>query len=401
MFFNEDVNELLESSAEPMTQDEMQEAIDASGGLGAVSEDFNFYSESLEWLEGANEYWYNLREKMMNIEHVASIKETQGLYSESAAIMNEGFGGFVDKVKSFFEKVKNFIVKLFQKFVNFVSSLFVSTKDVLNINASEAWNHSRMGGKKFKVKVLNIEPKVMLQAPQLATKALNSIEAENAAIRATVGKMIINVKDNDGNMLSVNKNKKEQVIALRDQIDKEIPKKLATRFAVSKDALHSAIFTNIFQQGNKEVGDSENTVLQRKEKEITESEFVDRMKYAKSYTSIIAQVRQTKDAAMKLIDNCIKDVKKQVGKTGSDSVNSKDKTKRITEYDNLLIKAYKNSTNLTSKLFSKLTSVCSQYYRECIAIGKRVIGGNNAKDKVKDLKKMTEGFDFEAYFDSI
>lgn len=80
----------------------------------------------LDGLEGAllavsecDETWFNLREKMMKLEHTAIV-------TEDAMLLEEGKKSFLDNVKNMFQALKQKVEELFKKFMDWISR-FVGT----------------------------------------------------------------------------------------------------------------------------------------------------------------------------------------------------------------------------------------------------------------------------------
>jgi hypothetical protein len=364
MFFNESS---LYLEGDEMSDAEIQDS--AANEDPEVSEAYclNAYAEGLEWQIGADEYYYNMREKMMNIEHVAALKEARGLYSEAETLLSEGAGEFVDRVKNFFINLGKLIEETFAKFVNFISSLFVSNKTVINANADAAWdrwNQIKHGTQKVKVKIYNISPKEAQVYPSLANTILNDLKTEVNKIK--------------GNALNGN------------NID--FPKTLKARYNEKRDAKMTYLFG--------EMRTEHDVVLQKQSKDLTKEIFTEAIAYAKVYKQHITKVKKSKELAKGVVKDAIKFLNnvKSTGTSGESNYKFS-KTQRENVGNSKAISAIKWAGSKTNAVFNKLISIMSNYYRQCIAIGKRVIGANNASDKAQKIKAMTEGFDFGAYFD--
>ena len=85
----------------------------------------------LDGLEGAfilhaecDEMWYNLREKMMKLEHTAIV-------TENADLLLEGKSSFVENVKKLLQRMKQAVEELFRKFMEWVSRLFNNDKKLV------------------------------------------------------------------------------------------------------------------------------------------------------------------------------------------------------------------------------------------------------------------------------
>ena len=356
MFFNEDLYLEGNCGEDTITEEEIQAAAAEAAEDPEVSESvcLNAYAEGLEFLEGFNESYFNLREKMMQVEHVASLKAAEGLVSESEIILSESVDSFIEKTKSLFVKIKNLIISLFNKFVNFISSLTVSTKDVLNCDPGKAYDAAKASNPKWSltVKMLNVKPSEMAKLASIADDLLFDAETEVFRIKTDI---------------------------VYEEA-KKIPKKIADRYNAKKDIINDLI--------SPFAKDENQTVLQKQKViNVDKALFVEMIKFAKTYTKVISSVKTTKAKALKTIDDSIKDLNKLKPST--------DKAKNL---NSSRISLLRWLATTTSKSFSKLISVETTYYRQCVAIGKRVIGTGKADAAKKNLKSMTEGFDFDSYF---
>ena len=387
MLFNEESIYLLKEDT--ISEDSVNNIISESGlKLGSIDEEYDFYSEALEDIINANEFWHNMKEKIMSMEHKSTLQTSAGLYSEGAYLYSEAVSGFGEMAKNFFEKVKNIIVKLFNKFVNFATSLFVSKKSVLNIDAGKAWS-KRGENFKLKVNVLNVDHNSMVSAPKIAAKQIDNIDDGIKYIINTINSEISKGKKKEV------KEAKQVIEYIRDLIDKRVYTKISTGTAVNKNFVSGFIYANIlpkktFDHTTKDDKGNEttekirvNTVLQKVSKTIDKANFENRMKYAKEYTSLIAQIKLSRDTAIASCNNAIKETQKyKEDKNGDKSY--------VAELHKAEINFLRQLANMSSKIYSKLISVCAQYYRECIAIGQRVIAGEKVDKAKKNIKKMAE-----------
>lgn len=369
MFFNENLY-FEDAPATEMTDDMVEEAC-ASAQKEAendpeatpVQEGMSLYAMALEEMSTLNESYYNLREKMMNIEHIASLKKERGLVSESNMILQESASSFLEKVKDLFKKMGNKIKELFNRFVNFVTGIFVTNKDIFNVDGSTAWDRNGANFK-LKVKVLNLNPKQMYD---IEGKAKDILTAVNTAIRNMEGS-----RDDSDDVSTIKNNIKRDLEIAYDNF--------TSKAKTAKTAVAEYVFSTL---GNN---DGNNTVLGRVETEIDKPDFLMRLEYAKKYEKAIVQVKETKKEALDAINESIKKLNELKRNEDTDKAS-------ITS---VVIAGLRKLSSTAYSIFSKLISVAHDYYRECMSISRRVIASGKVAEKKKKLK--SEGFDFDAYF---
>lgn len=110
MFFNESRNYFSESSLN-VEATETGLTPDAAGAYRLVAE--------------STEEWFNLREKMMRLEHVAIIREDEDLLAEGA-------NDFFKRIADFFKKMLGKLKELWQKFTTMINNLVSSDKDFVS-----------------------------------------------------------------------------------------------------------------------------------------------------------------------------------------------------------------------------------------------------------------------------
>lgn len=82
-------------------------------------------------LAEGNELWFNLREKMMRLEHVSIMKEKDGLISEAEALLESGVQDFFNKIAGWFKWLWERIKEIFNKFVTMISALVMTDQAFL------------------------------------------------------------------------------------------------------------------------------------------------------------------------------------------------------------------------------------------------------------------------------
>lgn len=372
MFFNEDLylegeDPEIKVDDKPMTDEEITEACKncKSESLDTViGEGAGFYTYALEQLEVLNEGYFNLREKMMNVEHVAALKEKDGLVSESEQILSESVDGFFKGLKNFFVKVGNVIKNLFNRFVEFIMGHVVSVKKIKEMNAGKAWelySKRRKDKKAEKIKVFNYDGKAVDKATAISRDLLMSAVKDVETIVANADKNVtyeVDAKD------SIVKKAKAMYSALGD---------LGQKFLKASDS---------------EAAAGVDASLAKSEVDLTQQLFADRFDFVVGYQKKLDLVKADKSAAMKVVDGGIKAVDK-LAATKSDKVkaNRSHAVKQLRFYG-----------SWTSKEFSVITSVMSAFYSESLKIVRHVVGAQAAADTAKAVKKLGEGFDYEAYF---
>jgi hypothetical protein len=86
--------------------------------------DTSLYSETLEMTLQFNEEWFNLRRKMMNLEHTSIV-------SENMELLNEGSKEFFSQIANMFSKLFSQITGLWRKFVSTMHKTFLSDKEFI------------------------------------------------------------------------------------------------------------------------------------------------------------------------------------------------------------------------------------------------------------------------------
>lgn len=378
MFFNENFyleNEEMGKEAEVTDAEikEAEEAVSDEAEEAGVSEEDISSPEATdamtaETMQEATEYYYCLREKMMNIEHVASLKAKDGLVSESAMLLESGWETFQQKMENFFKKLKALIKNLFNKFINFLQSLTVSVKDIRNANVKAAWEAfvKRTKGTKIKVNILNTTSMDMIKTSGIVNAMYSYLkkdvqELENAykGLQET---------DKDGN--------KDFEVKLSR------PKKLKDRVDLKKNAI------DLYLKGAIDKSDSSNTVLTKKEVELTENVFTQSIEFVKKYYDTLLKVgKENKKNADDIIDGCIKAVKKDAENAGQK------------KYQSQVIAQMRWVGSAAAAIYNRHTSVLKQYYRQCLLVSRRVIGAQKAAEGKERWNEMTsESFNMNAYF---
>jgi len=113
MFFNESMS--FSSENTPVTNTGLTG--DAAGVYCALAE--------------GNELWFNLREKMMKLEHTSIMKEKDGLISEAEALLESGVQDFFTKIANWFKWLWERIKEIFSKFVTTITSLVMTDQAFL------------------------------------------------------------------------------------------------------------------------------------------------------------------------------------------------------------------------------------------------------------------------------
>lgn len=146
----------------------------------AYLEDVQPTNMGLEGLEGAliitnecDEMWYNLREKMMKLEHTAIV-------NEDAYLLQEGKASFMDNVKKIFEKMKKAVEELFRRFMDWVMR-FVATDKKLVERLSSARGGKSVKIKGYKYDGLQAVGEVLLGSTTLADKITAKTDEEVSA----------------------------------------------------------------------------------------------------------------------------------------------------------------------------------------------------------------------------
>lgn len=127
MFFSESKNYFSESSLD-IEATETGLTPDAAGAYRLVAE--------------STEEWYNLREKMMRLEHVAIIREDEDLLAEGA-------NDFFKRIADFFKKMLGKLKELWQKFTVMINNLVSNDADFVKKYEKVLRNKSLAG---FEVK---------------------------------------------------------------------------------------------------------------------------------------------------------------------------------------------------------------------------------------------------------
>lgn len=377
MFFNENLyleNEEMGKEAEVTDAEikEAEEAVSDEAEEAGVSEEDISSPEATdamtaETMQEATEYYYCLREKMMNIEHVASLKAKDGLVSESAMLLESGWNTFIQKMENFFKKLKALIKNLFNKFINFLQSLTVSVKDVRNTNVKVAWEAfaKRTKGTKIKVNIFNSTQGDMATANGYVNNLFQTMKKD--------------VKELENDYKGLQEADKDGNDALKAKLDRA--KKLKDRVSAKNNAIEEYIKRTI------DSTDSSNTVLAKKEVELTQKLFNDSVEFVKKYENLLKVVKENKKNADDILDGCIKVVKKEAANAGQKA------------YQSQVIAQMRWIGSKTTAVYNRHTSIMKQYYRQCLLVSRRVIGAQKADESKERWKEMTsESFNMNAYF---
>jgi len=375
MFFNEDLylegSDAEEIKVEPTTEEEIAEACKdckAEGLDNVIGEGAGFYTYALEQLEVLNEGYFNLREKMMNVEHVAALKEKDGLVSESEQILSESVDGFFNGLKNFFVKIGNMIKNLFNRFVEFIMGHVVSVKKIKEMNSANAWKlyESRRKDKKAeKIKIANYDATAVNKGVALSRDILMEVAKSVDAIVADADKKMGKAEGTG--------------LDYRDGIIKKATAMFESLSTLGKTFLKPTGADNA-------VGVQAD--LTKNEVDLTQKLFDSRYTFVVEYQKKLDAVKANKAAAMKVVDNGIKAINKLKA-----SKNDKVNANRAGH-----VKQLRWMGTFTSKQFSVVTSVLSSFYSESLKIVRHVVGAQAAADVKKEVKKLGEGFDYEAYF---
>ena len=359
MFFNENLylEGADEVTATPMTDDEIAEACESAQGKGeSFTEGAQFYTTYLEGMSILDEQYYNLREKVMQVEHVAAMKNVHGLVSESETLISEGVDGFVDGVKKIFTKMKNLVINLFNKFVDFIMG-FTTRKQLEKWDVDKAIKQfvDKYGKGKVKVKVLDRKQDSLSELVGVAQKLY--AHADNFS-KTWVGYYKKAAKD-----------------AITDNSSR--PDKFIDRVRALNDVGSEFLLglTN---------NDETNTYSLKKEVAI-ESVVKDALRVVLTYKKILNQIKMIKAQAIKSLDDGIKTI--------NEFKNPSEKQKKVQAQ---VIAEIRFDKSMITKCFSKLTSFATTWYRESWAIVHRVKGRGVAQDVKSNFE---EGVSVASFFE--
>lgn len=420
MFFNEDL--YLEDAE--MTQDEIEEAAEEAiadaeaSGEEPVSEGYMLYEEGLNFEIAFNESYYNLREKMMNIEHIASLKEASGLVSESEMILQEAENSFMNKLKELFGKVKEKITALFNKFVNFVSGIIDSIKgkgkddkgekstvDPRDIKA--AFDASGDAGRgQWTANIYQIEPKVVLALGDAAIKFNDTIS--NVYKNNKNPNKMDNLKSIARNM-SKKKGSAEAIVASAfltpDEYSEEILVKKPTKLtpAMVEDRVDYVDRAKEVIAKTKKAHDSAQKTIDDSikiaERRIKEADVVIKKREAQNaeYKQKLKKDMSTEKAASWNDPDARKDFEKreELHKRHVDAMTNagiKAKNNEV-ESENQKIQVLKEVVTMVNKGFNKIISVQTTYLKECKSLRNLVIQKTRAIAPGMDLAESVSFFD--------
>lgn len=177
----------------------------------------------LDGLEGAyilhaecDEMWYNLREKMMKLEHTA-------IMTEDADLLLEGKSSFVENVKKLFQKMKQAIEEMFRKFMEWVSRLFTNDKKLVERLKEKGLQSVKING--FKYTGLNDFSTRLMNARQMLDAALTNMAEYNGKKPVTVVAKMLGVSGtvtSDSELVAA---VKEKIQGSKERADIEVTRK--------------------------------------------------------------------------------------------------------------------------------------------------------------------------------